>query len=548
VLARRLLHLPRAPPHPAQEILTVNAATTVPQDTEKRNPRNGALMYTISEPPDAELEAVMNRARAVGKTLARMSVRERVAEITKIKRYLVDHRETLAQKLIAENGKCLVDATIGDIFTCVDLIEYYEKNAEKLLADEKVSTPLMLFPKKSKILYCPLGPVLVISPWNYPLNTALTPAICALVAGNPVIMKPSEWTPMKGFIDEIIAGSGVLKDSLQVVFGGRDTGRRLIDLQPAKVFFTGSVRGGKQILKHCSEYLIPVELELGGKDPMIVFDDASLERAINGATWGALNNTGQGCTSIERAYVQAGIYDDFVRLVKEKFAKLSTTDTFKASEDRGDLDIGCITTPFQLEKIAAQVEEARAKGADVWQAYAPVPGSSNYPPTVITNVTTEMEIQVEETFGPTITISKFTTEEEAIHLANDTIYGLSSSVWTLDMAKADRVARQIEAGNVCINDVMVTEGNSALPFGGVKQSGIGRYKSRVGVHNFCNIKSVMVDTGSKASEAHWYPYTSEKFAVLITVLDAHARGGIGGLVKILLSALKLESLMKKQKL
>lgn len=516
-------------------------------DIEKKNPRDGALLYRIAEPSDSDLDAVMQRARAIHVKIARMSVAERVAEIRKLNHYLVTNKDEIAAKLVAENGKCQTDAMVGDIFTCIDLIDYYAKNAENLLADEKVATPLMLFPKKSKILYCPLGPVLVISPWNYPLNTALTPAVCAFIAGNAVVMKPSEWTPMLGLLDELVTKSGFMKDAMQVVFGGRDTGRRLIDLQPAKVFFTGSVRGGKQILKHCSDYLIPVELELGGKDPMLVFADCSMERATNGAVWGALNNTGQGCTSVERCYVQEPIFNEFVKTVKEKFAKLSNTDTFQG-KDCGDMDIGCITTPFQLEKIAAQVDEARAKGAEVWQAYPPKPGSSNYPPTVITRVDNSMEVQVEETFGPVITIAPFKTEEEAIVLANDTPYGLSSSVWTLDLAKADRVARQIEAGNVCINDVMVTEGNSALPFGGVKQSGIGRYKSRVGVHNFCNIKSIMVDTGTKPSEAHWYPYSKEKYALLVGVLDAHARGGLGGLMTLLLSALKIESLLKKQKL
>lgn len=528
--------------------MTMDAPAAPSGDFEKRNPRNGQVLYRVQDPSDAELAAVMERAKKAHEKIARMSIAERVAEIKKINRYLVEHKVEIAEKIVAENGKSLADAMVGDVFTCIDLIDYYANNAHKLLGDEKVATPLMLFPKKSKIIYSPLGPCLVIAPWNYPLNTALTPSICAFIAGNAVIIKPSEWTPMKGLLDEIIEKCGFMKDGMQVVFGGRDTGRKLIDLRPAKVFFTGSVRGGKQIMKHCSDYLIPVELELGGKDPMIVFDDASLERTTNGAVWGALNNTGQGCTSVERCFVQEGIYDKFVQTLKDKFAKLSTTDTFKGGTDCGNMDIGCITTPFQLEKIAAQVEDARAKGADVWQAYAPVAGSSNYPPTIVTNVNNGMEIQAEETFGPVITISKFKTEEEAIFHANDTPYGLSSSVWTLDLAKADRVARRIDAGNVCINDVMVTEGNSALPFGGVKQSGIGRYKSRVGVHNFCNIKSIMVDTGTKPSEAHWYPYTKEKYGTLSSVLDAHAAGGIGGFIRILMCALKLESLMKKQKL
>jgi len=514
------------------------------QPIVKCNPRTGEEMYRLEEPSTEALKSVMDRARAVAPKLAGLTVHERIQDTLKIRKYLLDNREEIARKICAENGKSLTDAMVGDVFTCVDLIDYYAKEGGKILADEKVHTPLMMMGKKSKIMYCPIGPVLVISPWNYPLNTALTPALCAFLAGNPVIMKPSEWTPMQGLLDTLVTESGILPDSMQVVFGGRDTGRGLIDLAPAKVFFTGSVRGGKEIMKHCSASLIPVELELGGKDPMIVFEDANLDRALNGALWGALNNTGQGCTSVERCFVQEGIYDTFVSRLQEKFAKVSTTDTHDGS-DEATLDLGCITTSFQLETIRRQVEDARAKGATVWTAYPPVEASPTFPPTIVTGVTDEMEIQREETFGPTITVMPFKTEAEAIALANDTIYGLSSSVWTSDLEKADRVARHIEAGNVCINDVMVTEGNSALPFGGVKQSGIGRYKSRVGVHNFCNIKSIMVDSGKKPTEAHWYPYTRPKFNALSKVIDYIGPLNPQKLAGLALTGLKLEKLMKK---
>lgn len=525
-------------------------ATTVSPASDativKRNPRTGAEMYRVEEPSDAALADVMARARGAYPKIAAMSVRGRLAEVGKLKRYLVANRHALAEKISAENGKCMTDALIGDVFTCLDLIAYYEKHAERILADEKAPTPLVLMGKKSKIIYSPLGPALIISPWNYPLNTALTPALCAFIAGNPVIMKPSEWTPMRGLLDDLIRDSGFMPDAMQVVLGGRDTGRRLIDLGPAKIFFTGSVRGGKEILKHAAESLIPVELELGGKDPMIVFDDCNLERAVNGAAWGALNNTGQGCTSVERCFVQAGVHDVFVEKLKACFSRRSTTDTVGDRPDTGDMDIGCITTPFQLETIKRQVADAAAKGAQVWHAYPPVDGATNFPPTIITGVTNDMAVQTDETFGPVVTIVPFRTEDEAVALANDTIYGLSSSVWTSDLAKADRVARRMEAGNVCVNDVMVSEGNSALPFGGVKQSGIGRYKSRVGLHGFCNIKSVMIDPGKKDNEANWYPYTQEKYRIFSAIV-ASAFNGLPGLPGLLLNGLKMDSLVKRLK-
>lgn len=519
-----------------------------PSEIIKTNPRTQTEMYRLNEPGEAELQAVMERARAVQAVLRDMTVAQRIAETRKIADYLVANKERIVARLCEENGKSQTDALIGDVFTVLDLIAYYAKNAGKMLADEKVPTPLMLMGKKSRIMYCPVGVVLVISPWNYPLNTALTPALCAFLAGNAVVIKPSEETPMKGLLDDILEGSGFLRDGMQVVFGGKDTGRRLIELKPDKIFFTGSVRAGKEIMAQASSHLIGVDLELGGKDPMIVFDDANLERAVNGAAWGALNNSGQGCTSVERCFVQKTIFDAFVEKLRTKFAKLSTSDTHQG-EDNGELDLGAITTAFQMRKIAEQVEEARNRGARVWSAGTYAEGATCYPPTIITNADPGMQVQCEETFGPVITVTPFSSEEEAIQLANATHYGLSSSVWTSDLSRGERVARRIEAGNVCINDVMVTEGNSALPFGGEKESGIGRYKGRIGLHAFCNVKSVMIDKGSKESEANWYPYTKEKYQAFLDVVDAvFGRGGIPGLLRAALCGMRLDGLVKKQKL
>ncbi|MBI2435204.1 MAG: aldehyde dehydrogenase family protein [Candidatus Hydrogenedentes bacterium] len=519
-------------------VATASPAAAAP--ITKVNPRTGETLYTLAEPSEAMLAEVMQRAAAVYEQLKRTTIQERIAETLKLRDYLIAHQQDIAEAIVRENGKCITDALVGDVFTCVDLIDHYAKAAPKILADEKVSTPIMLMGKKSKIMYCPIGPVLVIAPWNYPLNTALTPALCAYLAGNPVVIKTSEWTPLKGVLDRILQESGVFKDAFQVVFGGRDTGRRLVALHPAKIFFTGSVRGGKEVLAQAAPHLIPVELELGGKDPMLVFADAHLDRAVHGAVWGALNNSGQGCTSVERCFVERAIYNVFLERLKTEFGRLSTTDTFSAPEDRGELQLGCITTPFQLEKIAGQVQAARVQGAEVWTAYPPRAAAPMVPPTIVTGASAGMDVQREETFGPVITVTPFDSEEEAIHLANDTEYGLSSSVWTGDLARAERVARAMEAGNVCINDVMISEGNSALPFGGVKQSGMGRYKSAVGLRNFCNIKSIIVDKGKKKKEAHWYPYTAEKYRLFQQVLSAMGQHGLSKWLRLIKAGLRLD--------
>ena len=517
------------------------------QEIAVRNPRTGQVIYSFQEPPDEELRRAFDEARRAFQVIRSMSVRERLDEVLKLKRYFLDNKEKIVDRVVAETGKARTDALISEVFTVLDIVDYYDKHAERHLADEKVPTPIILQGKKSKIYYSPLGTVLVISPWNYPLNLALVPMITAFVAGNSVVYKPSEWTPLKGLVEEIIDGSGFMKGAVHVVYGGKETGRRLIDQRPAKILFTGSTRAGKQIMEQAAKYLIPVELELGGKDPMVVFEDADLDRTAAGAIWGAMTNSGQTCTSVERVLVHERIYPQFVDVLKQKIEKLSHPALDPKKPDAGDLDVGFMTAPFQIAKVEGQVNEAVAKGAKVHTGGTRTDSLSAYPPTLVTDIDPSMKIATDETFGPVLTVQPFKTEEEAIAMANDSPYGLSASVWSRDIDRATRVARAIETGNVSINNVLATQGNSALPFGGTKESGFGRYKGPHGLHSFSNIKSIMIDTGSKV-EPHWYPYSREKYVLFSKLLDAVYGGGPFWLLKTLLVGMKLEGHVKKNKL
>jgi acyl-CoA reductase-like NAD-dependent aldehyde dehydrogenase len=512
-----------------------------------RNPRSGKVIYTVPEPSDQEIRHAFQEAHRAFEKVRAMSVRERLNEILKLKRFFLDNKEMIVDRLVEETGKARTDALISEVFTVLDIIDYYDKNAERHLADAKVPTPVILWPKKSKVFYEPIGPVLIISPWNYPLNLAMIPTITAFVAGNPVVYKPSEWTPLKGLIEEIIEKSGFMKDAIHVVYGGKETGRRLIDQRPAKILFTGSTRAGRQIMEQAAKYLIPVELELGGKDPMVVFDDADIERTAAGAVWGAMTNSGQTCTSVERLFVHERVYPQFVDALKQKIEKLSHPARDREKADAGDLDVGYMTARFQLEKVEDQVNDALSKGATVHIGGKRTDDASDFPPTLITDIDDSMKIAQEETFGPVLTVQPFNTEEEAIRLANDSPYGLSASVWSRDIERATRVARAIETGNVSINNVLATQGNSALPFGGTKDSGFGRYKGPHGLHSFSNIKSIMIDSGSKY-EPHWFPYTKEKYVLFSKLLDAVYDGGPFWLIKTLLVGMKLEAHVKKNKL
>jgi acyl-CoA reductase-like NAD-dependent aldehyde dehydrogenase len=272
---------------------------------------------------------------------------------------------------------------------------------------------------------------------------------------------------------------------------------------------------------------------------MIVFEDANIKRAVAGALWGGLTNLGQSCTSVERIYVQKSIYNAF------RDELINQLNQIKQETDKdGDADVGSMTTDFQVDVIRNQVEDAKSKNAQI------SPGDWDFksrliPPMVVENVSDNMKLMDEEIFGPLLPLASFSTEEEVVLLANNSPYGLSASVWSKDLKRADRVAREIKTGNVSINNVMLTEGNPALPFGGIKNSGFGRYKGEIGLHSFCNIKSVLIDKNSSKIESNWFPYTKEKYKLFSDLTINLFSAGVGSFLKFLISGLKLESYSNK---
>ena len=512
------------------------------------NPVTGEALYEIGEATDAQIAEVFARARKAYAVIRKMTVRQRLDETVKLLHYIRDNRESILDRVMAETGKTRFEALLSEIFTSLDMIEYYDKHAEKMLADKPLASGLLLMGKKGKIVFEPIGPVLIISPWNYPFNQTIQPFLGAFVAGNPVIYKPSEYTPLKGLTEEIFEKSGFMKDAIQVVYGGRDTGQRLIDAKPSKVFFTGSTRAGKAIMKQCAEHVIPVELELGGKDPMLVFDDVDIERTVNGCLWGGMSNSGQTCTAVERVYVQESLYPKFVSTLKEKVEKLRVSDGTKTDDRRINVEMGPMTTEFQAKKVEDQLQQAIAGGAKVSTPGCRVAGTRSIPPTIVTDAAPDSPVWREETFGPVIAVGKFKTEDEAITLANDSEYGLSASVWSRDLVRAERVARAIVTGNVSINNVLSTQAHSGLPFGGTKESGIGRFKGEFGLYSFSNIKSIMMEPQSNKLEAHWFPYSKEKYEAASALIAAAFTPGPMRIINTALAGLKLEGLAKKNRL
>ena len=512
------------------------------------NPRTSEVIYSIDEPTQEDVNRVYQTAQSAYQVISGMSVEERLEQARKLKTYILKNRERIVDQICEETGKCRTDALILEVLPALDIIDYYEKNAVKILADQKVKTPIFMMGKKSRIFYEPLGVVLIISPWNYPFHLSFVPFVCAFVAGNSVIMKPSKFTPLKGLIEEIVERSGFVPGALQIVYATRKSANMLIDAKPARIMFTGSVGAGKSVMAKAAEHLIPVELELGGKDPMVVFDDVNIERTVNGALWGGMANTGQTCTSVERVYVQERIYDGFLSVLKEKAANIRTYNSGENVQNDTDLHMGCMTAEFQIEEVEQQLADAREKGAEIVCGGSREGKSHVFPVTIVANADKSMTIISEETFGPVITVTKFKTEEEAIRLANDSNLGLSASVWSADIDRGVRVARKIVTGNVSINNVLATQGNSALPFGGTKDSGFGRYRGPFGLHSFSNIKSILIDKQSSKREAHWYPYSKKKYGLFSKLLEAAYSGGPLALLKTALIGVKLEGFAKKDRL
>lgn len=480
-------------------------------------------------------ESIIHTAREAQRQVAKASLRERLDELKQWRLRIGDMREDIVNAITAETGKAKTDALVSEILGVVDYIAWLVKAAPNALGEEKVSTPLALMGKKSRIWYEPKGVVLVISPWNYPFHIAATTIAAAFAAGNSIVLKPSEYTLMRGLFEKTVAGLPLLSRALTVAYGDGALGAELVAAKPDYISFTGSAATGRKIATTAAQLLVPVDLELGGKDAMVVFEDVNIERTAAGALWGGLTNAGQSCTAVEKLYVQRSIYPQMLNTMKRMLAQLVV-----ASDDQGDADLGAITTPFQHEIIVKHLKDAKAKGAEVIGGEVLVEGDKPLlTPALVTEVTDDMLIMQEETFGPVLAVLPFDTEDEVLTAVNSSDFALSASVWSKDIQRARRVAQAIRCGAVSINNVMLTEGNPALPFGGVGESGAGRVKGVEGLRAMARSKAVLIDKQSSKIEANWFPYTREKYALFEQLISAML-GGIKHFVNFATTGTKLE--------
>jgi acyl-CoA reductase-like NAD-dependent aldehyde dehydrogenase len=486
-----------------------------------------------------DVRTAVGRAREAGRVWGALSFAERRRVLLDARARLLDRSEEAIRLICTEAGKPRFEAVTMELAYCCDALTFYAKNARRFLRPQRIS-PHLLKTKRVTVRYQPRGVIGIIAPWNFPLVMTLGEAIPALAAGNAVIIKPSEWTPLTAvfggdILRDTFKAHGLPEDILQVVTGYGETGGALVD-EVDMVGFTGSVRTGKAIAERAARRLVPVSLELGGKDPMIVLKDADLERAAAAAVWGAFMNAGQVCISVERVYVEDAIADEFTHRVVQKTRALRQGSDADHQSDEHRVDVGAMTYPKQMETVEEHVRDAVARGAKILTGgqRAPQLKGRFYEPTVLSDVDHSMLIMSEETFGPVLPIMRVRDEGEALRLANDSRYGLNASVWTADKAKGEILASQVEAGSVCVNDVITGVAVTDAPFGGVKESGSGRRHGAPGIRRFCSEQTIVTDRFGLKRELIWYPYTAGGERLMRRLLATLFSSGPGRKLKALL--------------
>ncbi len=469
-----------------------------PAELESFSPFDGARLGAVPTLEPSQVQGVVDDVAGVQPFWAQLPLGDRARYMRRAAQAIIDQLDELAELLSREQGKPRNESYTMELLPTIESLRWLADAGPGILEDERVPLPIFLKQKRARFTYEPLGVVGVIAPWNYPWSIPFGEAAIALMAGNGVVLKPASLTPLIGQrIQEVFERAGMPEGLVRVIHGGGAVGQALVESSVAKIFFTGSVDVGRRVGEQCAARLKGSVLELGGKDPMIVCADANLPNAISGCLWGGFANAGQTCSGIERVYVVREVADRFVEGVIEGAKRLRVGDPLE-----WDTEVGPMVSAEQLELVSELVEDAVAAGATLH-------GGGGVPPflgpAVLTGVTHDMRVMGEEIFGPVVPIVTVDSEDEAIALANDSDFGLGASVWTMNRAKGERMARRLETGMVWINDHMFSHGACSCSWGGEKQSGLGRSHSKFGLYECVNIKLVTWEP-SRTRNFWWHPY------------------------------------------
>jgi succinate-semialdehyde dehydrogenase/glutarate-semialdehyde dehydrogenase len=475
------------------------------------NPATGAPLGEVPDMTAADVNAAIAAARAAQRAWAQVPIEQRCKRVLRFAEVLMERAEEVIDLLVAEGGKTRQEALGMEVIVVADLTRYFCKHAPEMLAPEPV--PLHLLKHRASYLhFSPRGVIGVIAPWNFPFSIPIGETVMSLIAGNAVVLKPSEVTPLIALkARELYLAADLPPDLFHVVTGRGPTGAALIDGGIDYCVFTGSVATGKKVAAACGERLIGCTLELGGKAPAIVCADADLDRTAQAITWGGFANSGQVCASVERVYAVDAVHDALVETIVGEARELRQGDG-----SRDDVDVGAMAWDRQVDHVEKIVGQAVSAGAKVETGGKRGQGSGLFfQPTVLTNCTQDMDVMRKEIFGPVIPIMRVADEEEAIRLANDSHLGLLAYVFTKDRDRGKRIAERVEAGTVMVNDVLNTYACPETPWGGVKQSGIGRTHSVHGLRDLCETRHVNHDWISMSREVWWYPYKPGTFRALL---------------------------------
>lgn len=474
------------------------------------NPATGQTLRALPCHSAEEVAEAMGRARRAQRAWSAQSVEARGKRLERVAEVIGRRTDEIARIVSEENGKVRGEALLHDVGPTLLVMSYFIEHAPRILARETIRLAIAKH-RKSHLAYVPKGVVGVITPWNFPFFMPGSDVAMALLAGNGVVLKPSEVTPLSSLIlKECYDEGGIDPDLFQVVTGLGETGAALIDAGPDHVVFTGSVPTGRRVGVACAERMIPYTLELGGKAPAVVLDDADLDRTAGAILWGGFANAGQVCASVERVYATAPVYDDLVRRVTEGAKALKVG----APDNGGVVDIGAMTWSKQRDIVESLVADAREKGARVTTGGERVDGGLFYRPTVIADCNHDMRVMKEEVFGPVVPFMRVQSEAEAIRLANESHLGLGAYVFTKDRDRGARVAEQLEVGSVMVNDVLTHAGSPEMPWGGIRQSGLGVVRSERGLRELCHARHVNVDRVRPLErDPFWFPYSDKQTKV-----------------------------------